>query len=339
MVEIAQFLRTHRVPLDRAFEHLRHKYESVPHDSRAAGDDWRSGSESSEFSTANEPRAVLLAIGKWWDLYKEKARSEYDRLIYPQDFDPARLQDEPIDRSAWLALFALAAFNTLGRTQDAQHRTFIERGCLDGWWSEIARSTPPDDVKPWLDRLRAWSGVEQVEEYQLWRRAFVDLYTIVRWLDEYAIVMRKLPRIASERDGDPVSLHDVLRPSQSPLLRELGIEAAPLDRTLGIGINWMIREMLRNRTYDAKDEAIMAPYCWMPSERVRKLLRVRLLFDRLSDNANSDDSRHVHCFVVEHVGNDYARFDGDFDLPLQLITKTEHTEALNRCFGDGMIRQ
>ena len=152
-------------------------------------------------------------------------------------------------------------------------------------------------------------------------------------------MMRKLPRIVAQRDGDPISLHDVLRPGQSSLLRELGIEAAPLDRTLGIGINWMIRELLRNGTYNERDEAVMAPYCWMPSLRVRERLLARLRFDHINDDANSEDSRHVHRFLVEHVGCDRARFYGDFDLPLQLITRKEHTEALNRCFGDGMIGQ
>ena len=341
MVKIAEWCRTQGMsPYDVLQRLMRRFASAVPADGSDIRDDWASNPAlPNEFGTTSEPRVVLLAIGKWWDRNKDEARRKYDRLVYPQDFDRERLQDEPIDRSAWLTLFALAAFNTLGRTQDAQHRTFIERGWRDGWWQELAESEPPDDVKPWLDRLRAWSGVGQVEEYQLWRRAFVDLYTIVRWLDEYAVVMRKLPRIVAQRDGDPVSLHDVLRPGQSPLLRELGIEAAPLDRTLGIGINWMIREMLRNGTYDAEDEAVMAPYCWMPSRRERQRLLARLRFDDVSDDANSDDSRHIHGFVVEHVGCDHARFDGDFDLPLQLITRKEHTEALNRCFSDGMIGQ
>ena len=289
---------------------------------------------------AFDPRTVLLAIGVWWERKKAEMRREYHRLLYPAGFDPAQLMDEPIDRSAWLTLFGLATFNTLGRTQDAQHRRFIEQGYRDGWWQELAESDPPDDVGPWLQRLRAWSGLEQVkQDYQLWRRAFVDLYTIVRWLDQYVVVMRKLPRIVEQRDGDPVFLHDVLRPSQSPLLRELGIEAAPIDRTLGIGINWTIREMLRNGTYDTKDEPIMAPYCWMPSRRVRERLLTRLHFDDVSDDANSEDSRHIFRFIVEHVGCDHARFDGDFDLPLQLITRREHIKALNRCFGDGMLGQ
>ena len=341
MVKIAKWCRTRGVSPNEVLQRLMREAASAgPAHSAGVRDDRASGwASSNECGTAGEPQAVLLAIGEWWNRNKDERRCEYDRLVYPQDFDPARLQDEPIDRSAWLTLFALAAFNTLGRTQDAQHRMFIERGCQDGWWSEIARSTPPDNVKPWLDRLRAWSGVEQVEEYQLWRRAFVDLYTIVRWLDEYAVVMRKLPRIAAQRGGDAVSLHDVLRPGQSPLFGELGIEAAPLDRTLGIGINWMIREMLRTGTYDAGDEAVMAPYCWMPSRRVRERLLARLPFEDVSDDANSDDSRHIHGFVARHIGCDQARFDGDFDLPLQLITKKEHTEALIHCFSDGMIGQ
>ena len=338
--KIAEWSRAEGLSLEDVFQTLRTApARAVSPDSETTRADWSSNSASwsEDAATACDPRAVLLAIGEWWGRQKAELRPRYVRLLYPQDFDLARLTDDTIDRSAWLTLFALAAFNTLGGKQDAQHRTFIERGCREGWWQELAESEPPHDVKPWLKRLRTWSGAEQVEEYQLWRRAFVDLYTIVRWLDEYVVVIRKLPRIVAQRGGDPVSLRDVLRPGQSPLLRELGIEAAPLDRTLSIGINWMIRELLRNGTYGAEDEVVMAPYCWMPSRRVRERLLAPLHVDDVSDDANSEDSRHIFRFVVEHVGYEHARFDGDFDLPMQLIARREHTQALNRCFGDGMI--
>ena len=52
----------------------------------------------------------------------------------------------------------------------------------------------------------------------------------------------------------------------------LSIDAAPLNRSLGIGMNWMIREMLRHGVYEFRDESVMAPYCWAPSQRVRELL-------------------------------------------------------------------
>ena len=35
-----------------------------------------------------------------------------------------------------------------------------------------------------------------------------------------------------------------------------------------------------------------------------------------------------------HIGADHASFAGDFDLPLQLITRSENKAALDRCFAE-----
>ena len=76
------------------------------------------------------------------------------------------------------------------------------------------------------------------------------LYTIARWLDEYIEMFRKLPRIIE--DQGTISLNELLRPSYSPVVMPLGLDAAPLLRSIGIGYNWMIREMLRFRVYDSR---------------------------------------------------------------------------------------
>ena len=47
-----------------------------------------------------------------------------------------------------------------------------------------------------------------------------------------------------------------------------------------------------------------------------------------------DISPAIHDFVVLHIGADHARFVGDFDLPLQLITRSENRAALDRCFAE-----
>jgi hypothetical protein len=177
-----------------------------------------------------------------------------------------------------------------------------------------------------LDR---WSAAEQFDQtFMPWRRAFVDLYTIARWLDEYVEVIRTLPRIVRERGA--VSLNDVLRPSFSPVIMPLGLDAAPLGRSLGIGTNWMVREMLRQAGYAPQDADTMAPYSWAPSQRVRKLLNS--LGARVGDWADKEASRAIHAFVVDHIGETRARFVGDFDLPLQLITREHHGAALIQCF-------
>jgi hypothetical protein len=110
----------------------------------------------------------------------------------------------------------------------------------------------------------------------------------------------------------------------------LGLDAAPLNRSLGIGMNWMIREMVRQAVYDAGDASIMAPYCWAPSQRVRELLNA--LGADVGAWADKEASRAIHEFVVEHIGADRARFNGDFDLPLQLITRQSRRAALHYFF-------
>ncbi|RUV22552.1 hypothetical protein [Mesorhizobium sp. M5C.F.Ca.IN.020.32.2.1] len=275
-----------------------------------------------------DPEAVLSAIHDWWTEVGDAERASYFGSVYPTFFASSALR-EGIDRAAWFTLFALACFQSFGRAQDGQHRRFIEQGWNQGWWRDLAESRPPDDVQSWLGRLERWSAPEQVDQTFLpWRRAFVDLYTVARWLDEYVEVIRVLPRIVRERGA--ISLNDVLRPSFSPVIMPLGLDAAPLSRSLGIGTNWMIREMLRQGVYEAQDADRMAPYCWAPSQRVRRLLNV--LGAGVGERADNEASRAIHGFVVSHLGAERARFIGDFDLPLQLITREVHGAALAQCF-------
>lgn len=275
-----------------------------------------------------EPETVLRAIHTWWNSEGADLRASYSRRTYPDSFSPSQLR-ETSDRAVWFTMFALGCFHSFGRTQDGQHRSFIEAGCREGWWPELAGSRPPDDVQSWLERLERWSAPEQFDQrYLLWRRTFVDLYAVARWLDEYREIALKLPRIIE--DHGAISLNGALQPSYWAPAMRLCIDAAPINRSLGIGMNWMIREMLRHGVYEPRDEGLMAPYCWAPSQRVRELLNA--LGADVGVWADKEASRAIRDFVVEHIGADRARFNGDFDLPLQLITRETHRAALDYCF-------
>jgi len=121
-----------------------------------------------------------------------------------------------------------------------------------------------------------------------------------------------------------------LQPSYWAPAMRLCIDAAPINRSLGIGMNWMIREMLRHSVYESRDEGLMAPYSWASSQRVRALLNE--LGAEVGERADKEASRTIYDFVTSHLGNGRARFDGDFDLPLQLITREENKAALVQCF-------
>ena len=287
-------------------------------------------------SSAPRPRHVLEAIHAWWRGCRASELKSYKQATYPHSLLMSDLQEtDPIDRTAWFTMFALACFQSLGRTQDEQHRDFIDRGWKDGWWAEIAESQPPESVEPWLDRLERWSRAESFDQHaHSWKRTFVDLYTVVRWLSEYVRMFRKFPDVV--REHGPVSLTDLLRPSSSPALTSLGSEAAPVDRTLRSGVNWMIRELTRKGLYGRPDADLVAPYCWSPTQRVRKSF-VRLRAQITEASAIPDESRVIYDFVAEHIGADRACFDGDFDLPLQVITRERHREKLRECFRAGGI--
>ena len=273
---------------------------------------------------------VLHAIHEWWIREGEQERDNYEEQVYPESFSPRSLRESD-DRASWFTMFALGCFHAFGRTQDGQHRGFIDRGWQEGWWREIAESRPPDENEPWLERLEGWSRPDQFDqEFLIWKRMFVDLYTIARGLPQYIEVFSKLPSIVKDRG--PVSLNDVLQPSYSPVIGPLGLDAAPLHRSFGIGANWLIRELVRNRVYNPDEAALMARYCWMPSLRVRTLLE-RLGMAGVS--ANTEYSQAIYEFIVERLGTEGARFDGDYDLALQIVTRAGYREVLQQCFGRG----
>ena len=272
-----------------------------------------------------DPESVLSKIHDWWVEEGGAQSDKYVQRIYPTFFSPAMLC-EGRDRTAWFTMFALACFRSLGRTRGQQHRSFVEHGWGEGWWQNLAEFKPSDNVEPWINRLESWSDETQFDQsFNLWRRMFVDLYTVAKWLDEYIEVMVKLPRVIKDRG--PISLREALRPNY---FTPLELDAAPLNKSLGIGMNWMIREMLRQGAYQKEDSKFLAPYCWASSQRVRKLLNA--VGANIGDWADRDASWVIHEFIVENLGDDRARFNGDFDLPLQLITMENNREVLNGCF-------
>ncbi len=268
---------------------------------------------------------VLLAIHDWWTEHGQEQRHHYEEHVYPKSFDVFPFQDSS---ASWFTLFAIARFQNLGRVMDAQNRTFIDKAYDDGWWVELAR-TKGNEIA--VDLLDTWSDPEQPDHaYRPWRNTLVDLYSIARGLDAYSAVMRRLPRII--REEDRVSLRQLLYPAQSDVHMRLGTVAAPIDSPIGFGINWMIRELVRNNFYNRGDAEVLAPYCWSARARVRRLLDH--LGSNLGNDADMDASTRIWDFVRKHLGAGQADFGGDFDLPLHLITLKRNREWLNNFFRE-----
>ena len=277
-------------------------------------------------------RSILGRIHDWWCCAKDDETKDYAASVYPETFSPSVLRNND-NREAWFTMFALACYRTFGRTRDPQHRGFIQHGRRDGWWRQLAESKPPADFQPWCDSLERWSEPNRDDQaFLLWKRALVDLYTIARDLDHYILLVCKLP---DSLRGGSGSLDFVLRPFASQDAGRLGVDAAPINRSLGIGVNWLIRELVRHGVYRREDESLLAPNCWASTQRVRAFLNG--IGADVGDRPNVTASRVIHDFVVEHIGADRARFDGDFDLPLQIVTLGSHREMLERWLEEAGI--
>lgn len=271
-----------------------------------------------------KPKSVLKNLYDWWKVRRLGESKLYAERVYPYPFDHRLLQREPIDREAWFTMLALACYQSFGRAQDEQHREFIAQGLDDGWW-QILSSQPQDELAPWRDLLERWSDSElKNQERHRWRRTLLDLFIIDRGLDVYVKLIREFPRFLAARGR--TSLRAILCPQVSLLAQDLGLNAAPIERTLGIGTNWLIRELLRYGYYRGSDAAQLAPYCWTSSDRVRRFLRTLGL--SLDLNADADVSPTVYGFLEKHLGQDVTFF-GDYDLPLQIVTRMSHRYRLN----------
>lgn len=271
--------------------------------------------------------SALIGIADWWRENRDVLCLAYDRAVYPEDFSPVALGEG--DDTAWFTMLALASFHTLGRTRPGQSREFVTRAMQDGWWRKLARTDPNDnELRPFIERLRAWSGPDAEESYLQWRRCLTDLCMISRHLDSYRRLFTKLPAIVA-KEGE-VSLHNHLRPSFSQVAARMGVQAAPLARSLGIGANWLIRELSRHGVYSLEQADLIRSYGWSTTERVRRLF-LALHLGKFEHGV--DQGRLLHERVHDLIG-DEVRFCGDGDLPLHVITLSKHRDELNSILYD-----
>lgn len=218
----------------------------------------------------------------------------------------------------------MAVFQTLGRIKPDQSRHFVTNAMAEGWWHQLSTIDPKsEDLEPFVDRLRAWSKPDAREDYMIWRRCLTDLCLLARHLDDYRTLFMKLPAII--RQDGPVSLGNHLRPAFSVAAGRIGIFAPPLARSLGIGANWVVRELARKGIYSQAQVDLVLPYGWSTADRVRKLAQ-RLGLGTFAHGVDAGCSLHQ---AIESLIGEEAAFVGDGDLPLHVITLAKHRDTLN----------
>jgi hypothetical protein len=126
--------------------------------------------------------------------------------------------------------------------------------------------------------------------------------------------------MAVNNQSEQFSLEDVLNPATSSVYAGGGVSAPRLSRALGIGANFMLRELVRNGVLDGASAIVSSEHCFVPHLRVRQLLN-ELGMQLDEEHAYINQSQEIYEFISFHIGKEKAIFDSSFDIPFQFISR------------------
>lgn len=249
----------------------------------------------------------LDTIHAWWMTHRHQYLPGHDRALWPQRIDRMRLADEAIDRDTWMTLFSLGVFRRFGRVRDEQNRAFLDFLHGRGWWDTISRVHPDQGAEQWMSILREYAETNQVSgEFEQWMDSFPRLYRVARWCNEYVELFLGL-----EYRNRQEAMH-LLTPASDVSLSGSGFDAPSLHRTLRIGHNLVIRELLRAGVLHSE---VAQSKAFMPGRAVLEFLTEI----GHPDLRNSED---IHGVLVEELGGaERANFCGDYDIPLIVLAQ------------------
>jgi len=249
----------------------------------------------------------LHTIHAWWTAHRNIHLPAYERALWPERVNRMRLNDEDTDRDAWMTLFSLGIFRRFGRVRDEQNRGFLDFLYTHGWWETISRVDPHSGAEKWMGILREYADTSQVVGlFERWMDSFASLYRVARWFDDYVHLFRSL------HYRDMNEARHLLTPASDSSLSGSDLEAATLHRTLHIGHNLVIRELLRAGVLRSGVADRMA---FMPGYAVSELL-VRMGY------AHIESSEEIHDILLsEFCDSSMANFCGDYDIPLILLAQ------------------
>ncbi|MBR9910600.1 MAG: hypothetical protein GYB33_09645 [Gammaproteobacteria bacterium] len=273
---------------------------------------------------------ILTKIHDWWRQERATLLPDYNMRLYPSGHFPWELikegdVDNLATRKAWLQLLYLGSCHTLGRSREEQHRSALSWFEQKGWW-EVFATSGPVEPQQWFEVMDQY--LDQAitnDQYRNWLQ-ILPLYRFSRGLDDYLDLFYGAERFLDDLD-------DILRPGSSENLAGTGISPPELRATLGIGINFILRELVRNNVMEASK---LAHYCFVPSRVVRSILG-KLDCPVTSDMAEPKESEKIYRFIADELGEELASFNNDFDIPFRILCEDRHRLVREAIFGIGIL--
>ena len=261
-----------------------------------------------------DPEEVLNSVYDWWEDNKDIKLPDYEEKLYARPL-PWEKMKEDIDlesleaRKGWIQLFYLGSCQTIGRVREGHHRKAIEWMDSQGWWDILAS---PDGVsaQQWVQIMDEYLAMaETQEQYRIWMQ-ILPLYRFVTNLEDYVDLVMNADMLTC--------LDDLQIPGQSQALQGSGISVPELKATLGIGVNFIIRELIRHHVLEPESSQ---QYAYVLSSQVRKVF-LTIDEDCINDAADPGQSEVLYEYIVDTLGEDYATFRNSFDIPFRILAAT-----------------
>lgn len=249
---------------------------------------------------------------KYWKANKDVSIKRYEDSMYPSFFDKSKITNDTEDeqvRKNWMILFILGITHTFGFENTASNRRFIERIERNDLLRFISNYGNKEKKQPelWIEKYIdpfIDSSVNN-EEYRIWLNSFSSIYTISKYLDVYIIRFHegiKLPDRGLKKSLFPKTDYDSYE------------NLPPLNRSLNMGANFILRELVRFNNGNIEDENIFND-CFVPRKNIREL------FDLDINKGSFEDSKIIYKEIVNKVGKENATFNYSFDLAISEYLK------------------
>ena len=260
-----------------------------------------------------DPVTALDAIYSWWHQEQEELLEDYARNVYPREIELNFEDDQEgrFDRSSWLSLLLLGGFHTLGKFKPQQHRGFIEDCQRRNWWRVFSEEHPEQRFHEWMQVLDEFITAQiDTQQYEYWMLRFPVIYKLSRYLDEYAELFFGLDRYSTN-----IKLSNVLSPWADENQQGGGIGAPALGKSLGIGSNFVVRELLRHGVLKSN---LLAQHAYVPHKSVCDLMR-NMGCVGLDPKASMENAPRIYEFISRHMDEDKVSFDNAWDIPLMIV--------------------
>lgn len=267
---------------------------------------------------------VFKNIVLWWDEHRDQSLIEYDKNLYAQPMPWSLMAEdyalEQLEtRKGWLKLFYLGCCQTLGFANDAANRNVVAWFEANGWWDKLAEVDGPS-ASIWKELMEEYLQTARVDErYRVWIQ-ILPLYRFSTKLQDYVELFMGASFITN--------LDDLRKPNSSPLLSGTGIQVSELKGTLGIGINFILRELQRHQVLESEHGSIVKKYGFVLPARLRQLLIK--VGANLINEANPDNSELVFNYLSASLDNESQHLLSDFDIPFRILL--DNDRAFKRCF-------